>query len=51
LEINPNGHGLGLSICNKIAKVMGGALNVKSKLGVGSTFTFRLKTGGILKES
>ena len=44
LEMNRNGHGLGLSICKKIVNVMGGTLDVKSNLGVGSTFTLRLKT-------
>jgi signal transduction histidine kinase len=44
LEINRNGHGLGLSICNKIVKAMGGTLEVKSHLGAGSNFTLKLKT-------
>ena len=42
--MNRNGHGLGLSICNKIAKAMQGELEVFSHLGVGSIFTFKLKT-------
>jgi hypothetical protein len=48
--MNRNGHGLGLSICNKIAKAMEGTLEVTSRLGQGSKFTFKLKTH-ILDES
>ena len=44
LEMNRNGHWLGLSICKKIVNVMGGTLDVTSNLGVGSIFTFKLKT-------
>jgi two-component system capsular synthesis sensor histidine kinase RcsC len=49
LEMNRNGHGLGLSICKKIVNVMGGTLDVISNLGVGSMFTFTLKT--VIKEA
>ena len=42
--MNRNGHGIGLSICNKIAKTMEGTLEVTSSLGYGSKFTFKLKT-------
>lgn len=44
LDLNRNGHGLGLSICKKIMDTMGGAIEVSSELGVGSNFTIRLVT-------
>ena len=34
------GSGLGLSICHRLVKLMGGSINVKSQLGRGSSFTF-----------
>ena len=43
-EKNRNSHGLGLSICNKIIKAMGGSIEVSSELGVVSDFKIRLVT-------
>jgi len=39
-EKNPNGNGLGLSICYKIAKSLNGDLTCNSTVGVGTIFTF-----------
>jgi PAS domain S-box-containing protein len=37
------GTGIGLSICRKLAKMLGGEIIAKSEQGVGSTFTLKLK--------
>ncbi|MFD1927803.1 ATP-binding protein [Sporosarcina siberiensis] len=39
------GIGLGLSICDQLVKLHGGVLSVKSRKGMGSTFTFTLPVG------
>ena len=41
-RLNPNGNGLGLSICRKIAHLLGGDIKVTSEVGVGSTFTIQV---------
>lgn len=42
-QLNPNGNGLGLSICQKIAKAMNGEITCESTPGEGTVmnFTFR----------
>lgn len=37
-----NGTGLGLTICQQLITLMGGAIEVQSELGCGSTFCFKL---------
>jgi len=39
-EKNPNGNGLGLSICYKIAKSLNGDLTCVSTIGLGTIFKF-----------
>ena len=52
---NQNGYGLGLALCKIIVEKMNGSINVTSKLGQGSTFTFTLPfegtIGGMSKNS
>ena len=39
-KLNPNGNGLGLSICKNMANCLGGDLIVTSEWGIGSCFSF-----------
>jgi CheY-like chemotaxis protein len=45
-ENNKNGYGLGLPLCKIIVEKLGGTLTVKSELGKGSTFTFKMPFEG-----
>jgi len=42
-ELNPNGTGMGLSICKRISEKMGGSTWIKSYEDLGSTFGFSFK--------
>eukprot|EP01022_Parablepharisma_sp_SALTPOND_P014802 TRINITY_DN2057_c0_g1_i2.p2 TRINITY_DN2057_c0_g1~~TRINITY_DN2057_c0_g1_i2.p2 ORF type:complete len:511 (+),score=46.49 TRINITY_DN2057_c0_g1_i2:1108-2640(+) len=42
-QFNPQGMGLGLTLCRRLAKIMGGDIEVESILGRGSLFTFTIK--------
>jgi len=40
---NPQGMGLGLSLCKKLSNMLGGEISCSSAVGTGSTFTFTIK--------
>ena len=44
---NPQGMGLGLTLCKKLTKTLGGEISVSSKVGEGSAFTFIIKSYGV----
>ena len=44
---NPNGKGLGLSICKQIIEQMGGNIRVESEPGEGSSFILTLKAKSV----
>ena len=41
-DMNPNGHGLGLSICKNICRKLGGDITVSSQPGQTTDFTFKV---------
>ena len=42
--MNERGTGLGLSICKSLIELMGGSVEIESKVGEGTTFIIKLKT-------
>ena len=42
-DINKGGLGLGLTICKNLSSQLGGSIDVKSKFGEGTTFSFTFK--------
>mmetsp|Transcript_35491 Transcript_35491/g.34525 ORF Transcript_35491/g.34525 Transcript_35491/m.34525 type:complete len:94 (-) Transcript_35491:166-447(-) len=43
-DANKSGIGLGLTICKKLCEMQQGSIKVDSAYGVGSTFTFTIKS-------
>ena len=54
-EFNPQGMGLGLTICKRHAQALGGTISINSELGIGTTFTLSIpiqtELAGILLNS
>lgn len=50
-DVNPQGIGLGLTICNNILHQYGSELRVKSEYGKGTTFYFIVDLPVVFKES
>jgi CheY-like chemotaxis protein len=52
IKLNPNGTGIGLSICHELARKLGGNLDFKSTPAVGSLFWFTVEAGvGVAPET
>ncbi|MHC6646637.1 response regulator [Alteromonas sp. HB246098] len=50
MRANHGGAGLGLAICKELVTKLGGDIDVSSRLGEGSTFTFDVDPGDISKQ-
>ncbi len=48
--LNPNGVGLGLTICKKLSVALGGNITVSSKPGIGASFVFTIKENAVSSE-
>jgi signal transduction histidine kinase len=50
-QVQAKGHGLGLSIVQRIIKKLGGQVGVESQMGQGSVFSFTLPSSGLVGSS